>query len=311
MRVEVKNLVRHFSRVKAVDDVSFAFGHGEVVGFVGPNGAGKTTTMRIMATLDEPTSGDVFIDGVSVLDYPEAGRRQIGYMPDALPEHADMTAHEYVDFFGRAFGLHGAALSRAVEEVEAFTGVGVIRDKTLKNLSKGMKQRVSLARAMVHQPPLLIMDEPANGLDPRARIELRELVRALAESGKAILISSHILTELSEMCSSVVIIERGRLAGHGTLASLTSNNGENLRRVLARPLGQTPEQLLRALLELPGVVRAHVSADGCVAEIAGGEDEVAAVLTALVQRGVRLVEFRQEQADLEDVFMTVTKGDLA
>ncbi|MBM4164914.1 MAG: ABC transporter ATP-binding protein [Lentisphaerae bacterium] len=310
MSIEISNLVRHFGKVKAVNGVSFSFGMGEVVGFVGPNGAGKTTTLRILATLDEPTAGDVLIDGVSVSDFPEAGRRQIGYMPDALPEHADMTAHEYVDFFGRAFGFRGAALRDAVGEVEAFTGLEPIRDKTLKSLSKGMKQRVSLARALVHRPSLLVMDEPANGLDPRARIELRELVRAFAESGKAVLISSHILSELGEMCSSVVIIERGVLVGNGTVATL-AGGGQPTQRVLVRALAPAPEALARILLEIPGVTAAQVRGDRCAAETAAGGEAAADILAALIQRGVRVAEFRQEQIGLEDVFMQVTRGDLA
>lgn len=310
MRVEIRQLVKRFGSVCAVDDVSFAFGDGDVVGFVGPNGAGKTTTMRILSTLDEPTSGDVLLDGVSILDYPEEGRRRLGYMPDALPEHADITVHEYVDFFGRAFGMRGRELDDAVGEVEAFTGLTALRDKTLKALSKGMKQRVSLARALVHRPDLLIMDEPANGLDPRARIELRELVKVLAESGKTILVSSHILSELSEMCNSVVIIERGRLVGGGEVAALAAGTRETLR-VLIRPLNLAPETLVRSLLELSQVAQASVRGDGCSAEIAGGRERAAEVLSELVRRGIGVVEFRQEQMDLETVFMTVTKGDLA
>ncbi len=310
MIIEINNLVRHFGKVKAVDGVSFTFGTGEVVGFVGPNGAGKTTALRILATLDEPTAGDVLIDGVSVCDYPEHARQQIGYMPDALPEHADMTAHEYVDFFGRAFGFRGAALREAVDEVETFTGLDPIRHKTLKSLSKGMKQRVSLARALVHRPSLLVMDEPANGLDPRARIELRELVRALAESGKAILISSHILAELGEMCSSVVIIERGVLVGKGTVEHL-ANTGRPTQRLLVRALTPPPEALVRMLLELPGVTDAQIRGDRCTADVTVGSDAAADVLTALVQRGVRVAEFRQDQIGLEDVFMKVTRGDVA
>ena len=310
MKIEIDNLTRHFGKVRAVDDISFAVGTGDVVGFVGPNGAGKTTTLRIIATLDEATAGDVRIDGVSIADYPEAGRRQIGYMPDALPEHADMTAHEYVDFFGRAFGFRGGALREAIGEVEAFTGLEPFRDKTLKSLSKGMKQRVSLARALVHRPALLVMDEPANGLDPRARIELRELVRALAESGVAILISSHILSELGEMCSSVVIIERGRLVGNGTVETL-AGSGQTTRKVLVRALAPAPETLVRLILELPGVTTAHVRGDCCLAEVAAGAEAAADLLAALVQRGVRVIEFRQEQAGLEDVFMKVTRGEIA
>ena len=310
MKLEIDNLVRHFGNTRAVDGITFSVGAGEVVGFVGPNGAGKTTTLRIIATLDEATSGDVRIDGVSIPDYPEVGRRQIGYMPDALPEHADMTAHEYVDFFGRAFGFRGAALREAVAEVEAFTGLEPFREKTLKSLSKGMKQRVSLARALVHRPELLVMDEPANGLDPRARIELRELVQAVAENGKAILISSHILSELDEMCSSVVIIERGRLVGNGTVATLAGSL-RTTQQVLLRALAPAPEALVRLLLELPGVADAHVRGDRCLAEVPAGADAVADLLAALVQRGARVVEFRPEQAGLEEVFMKVTRGETA
>ncbi len=310
MKIEIDNLVRHFGKVRAVDGVSFDLGSGEVVGFVGPNGAGKTTTLRIVATLDEATAGDVRIDGVSIADYPETGRRHIGYMPDALPEHADITAHEYIDFFGRAFGMRGQDLHRALEDVEAFTGLGPIRDKTLKSLSKGMKQRVSLARALVHRPSLLVMDEPANGLDPRARIELRELVRALAESGVAILISSHILAELNEMCSSVVIIERGRLVGNGTVDSLAGARRET-QQVLVRALTPLPDALSRMLLEFPGVIQVQRRGDACLAEIGAGAEPAADLLAALVRRDVRVIEFRREQAGLEEVFMKVTRGEIA
>ena len=211
MKVELLHLTRVFQRgFKAVDDLSFSFTSGEVVGFVGPNGAGKTTTMRMLATLDVPDSGDILIDGKSILDDPSLAHRAVGFMPDDLPNRSDTTVDEYLDFFGRAYGLRGKELADAINGVEDFTGLVSFRDKTLRELSKGMKQRVSLARALVHDPQVIVMDEPANGLDPRARIELRELVRALAEQGKAILISSHILSELEEMCTTSVIIERGR-----------------------------------------------------------------------------------------------------
>lgn len=310
MICQVQNLVRDFGRKRAVDGLSFRVESGHIVGFVGPNGAGKTTTMSIMATLDEPTSGDVLLDGRSVVDYPIEARRRIGFMPDELPAHRDITAHEYVDFFARAYGLRGEALARAVADTEEFTGLGPIRDRTLAALSKGMKQRVSLARAIVHDPDLLILDEPANGLDPRARIELRELVHVLAERGKAILISSHILSELEEMCTDVVILEQGRLLSGGDIGDL-SRHTDPAAHIFVRTLGTDPETLARTLRETPGVRGAEVRPNGAEADVEGGDEAVAALLAALLAKGVRVVEFRPEGTNLENVFMNITKGDVA
>src|SRR5262245_1754698 len=216
MKVSVVHLKKHYGRTRAVDNLSFGFTSGQIFGFVGPNGAGKTTTMRILATLEEPTSGDAYIDGVSVTQYPERARQLVGFVPDNLPTHRDMSVDEYLDFFGRAYGLRSPHRRRVIDRIEDFTNLTGIRYKSLMALSKGMKQRVSVARALLHDPPVLILDEPANGLDPRARIELRELLKALTSQGKAILISSHILTELGEICDGVIIIEHGRMlrAGH-------------------------------------------------------------------------------------------------
>ena len=199
MKVQVQNLRKDFGAAIAVNNISFTFDSGHIFGFVGPNGAGKTTTMRIIATLDEPTRGDVLINGISVCQQPEHARQKVGYVPDSLPSHGDITVHEYLDFFARAYGLRGKKRDQAVAAVEEFTGVTNILEKPLRALSKGMKQRVSLGRALVNDPDVLILDEPAAGLDPRARIELRELLLLLAQRGKAILISSRILTELTEI----------------------------------------------------------------------------------------------------------------
>lgn len=210
MKLEVKNLVKRFGKTLAVDGLSFTIENGEILGFVGPNGSGKTTTMNIIATLDEPTEGDVLVDGKSVVDYPEEALGKIGFMPDSLPNQGDITAHEYIDFFARAAGLKGEALAKRVKEIEDFVEVTPIREKVLSALSKGMKQRVSLARALVHDPELLVMDEPANGLDPRARIEFRAYAKKLASSGKAVLISSHILSDLADICTGCLIVEKGK-----------------------------------------------------------------------------------------------------
>jgi ABC-2 type transport system ATP-binding protein len=303
MKIEVQHLTRVFGKAKAVDDLSFSFASGDVVGFVGPNGAGKTTTMNIMATLDEPTAGDVLLDGRSILDYPDEARRRIGFMPDGLPSRSDITAHEYVDFYGRAFGLRRQALADAVARVEDFTGVAPIRDKVLSALSKGMKQRVSLARALVHDPELLIMDEPANGLDPRARIELRELVRALAERGKAILISSHILSELEEMCTTSVIIERGR--------RLSTDFKDETAWIRLKFNLEGGEAILAKLLEMPSVKEAELSGAGFRVRIAAGDDAAESLAKELFSRDLVPIHFTSEAGRLEDVFMHVTKGALA
>ena len=304
MKVEILNLTRIFQRgFKAVDDLSFSFSSGEVVGFVGPNGAGKTTTMRILATLDIPDSGDILLDGKSILDDPALAHRAIGFMPDELPDRTDTTVEEYLDFFGRAYGLRGKALADALASVEDFTGLVSFRDKTLHELSKGMKQRVSLARALVHDPQVIVMDEPANGLDPRARIELRELVKALAENGKAILISSHILSELEEMCTTSVIIERGR--------RLSTDFEDDTAWIRLRFAQKEGEDFLARLLEMPGVKEAEAAGNGFRTRIASGDEAAAELAKGLFSRGLVPIHFASEAGRLEDVFMHVTKGALA
>src|SRR5689334_13858238 len=267
MKIEVVNLKKHFGKTRAVDDISFTFAAGNVVGFVGPNGAGKTTTMRVLATLDEPTGGDAFIDGISVVEEPERARKLVGYVPDALPTHRDMSVHDYLDFFARAYAIKGRRRHEVIEGIEAFTNLTGIRDKMLHALSKGMKQRVSLARALLHDPPVLIMDEPAAGLDPRARVELRELLRVLSSQGKAILISSHILTELAEICHGAIIIEQGRILMAGGIGDLLSESVPR-RTVLIRVIGGQ-ETLHRDLLQMPHVETARLAGDEVAAEVSG------------------------------------------
>jgi ABC-2 type transport system ATP-binding protein len=310
MRVDVVKLRRYFGRTRAVDNISFSFVSGQVFGFVGPNGAGKTTTMHILATLDEPTSGDCFIDGVSVVEYPEKARRLVGYVPDNLPMHRDMTVHDYLDFFARAYGLKGKHRREVVEQVEDFCNLIGIREKVLLALSKGMKQRVSLARALLHDAPVLLMDEPAAGLDPRARVELRELLKVLASQGKAILISSHILTELAEICNGVVIIEHGRILRAGTLDQILAADVPR-RAVHIRVLGR-PQELQKRLLETPGIEEVSLLNENTVeAEVNGDEEACAALLRDLVQGGFPVIEFRLRRAGLEEIFMNVTRGEVS
>ena len=306
MLINVDHVKKYFGKTRAVDDISFSFSSGEIVGFVGPNGAGKTTTMRILATLDEPTSGDATIDGVSIVETPENARRLIGYVPDALPTHRDISVHDYLDFFARAYELPSTQREQVVESIEGFTNLTGIREKSLYALSKGMKQRVSLARALVHDPPVLVMDEPAAGLDPRARVELRELLRILSGQGKAILISSHILTELSEICDAAVIIEQGEIVASGNLQEIDSPSDAQ-STVVIRPLNRQDE-LYKAMLIMPSVASVNRLGDEIEARISGAEETCCDLLENLIQSGYRIIEFKQRGSDLESVFMNVTKG---
>lgn len=308
MEVKVVDLHRYYGRVRAVDGISFSFTSGQVFGFVGPNGSGKSTTMRILATLDEPTGGDATIDGISVVDYPEKAHRLVGYVPDNLPTHRDITVHEYLDFFARAYGVKGGKRRQVVEDIEEFTNLMGIRGKFLNALSKGMKNRVSVARALVHDPPVLIMDEPASGLDPRARIELRELLRALAGQGKAILISSHILTELAEICNGAVIIERGHILCAGTLEEIMAQAGAH-RTVLIRTLDRV-EELYKHLLETPYVEDARVLEGTVEVDLSGTDETLSELLADLVRAHFPIMEFRPQKAGLEEIFMNVTRGEV-
>lgn len=261
-----------------------------------------------MATIDDPTDGDVFYDGVSLIQDPEQVRKMVGFMPDFLPTHRDMTVHDYIDFFARAFGIHQPRRRTVVEGVEEFTKLTGIRDKFLNALSKGMKQRVSLARAIVHDPAVLILDEPAAGLDPRARIELRELLKALAEQGKAILVSSHILSELAEVCDSAVIIEKGKILRAGLIRDFAVNRA--YKTIVIRAAGDC-SILHKRLLEMPKVAAARIAGAAVEADIRGADEDISAIITALIQGNFKLLEVRQLEVDLEDVFMDVTKGELS
>jgi ABC-2 type transport system ATP-binding protein len=304
--IELRRLRRHFGTTRAVDDISFAVNRGQVFGYIGPNGAGKTTSMRILATLDQPTAGDALVDGFSVVDDPDRVRRRLGFMPDYFGTYANMNVEEYLDFFARAYGLRGTARRRALGYVMEFTQLDELAAKSINGLSKGMKQRLCLGRTMIHDPAVLILDEPAAGLDPRARIELREMIRRLAADGKTVLISSHILTELAEMCDVVGIIEQGKMLASGSVAEI-EKNGQRHTQVRVRVLGGAA--LLAGWLAERGDVHA-VEIDGETATFShdGDEQSEADLLRDLIAAGFRVAAFGSRVKSLEDVFMQVTAG---
>ncbi len=305
--LQLDGLVRHFDGVRAVDGVSFSVDRGKVLGFIGPNGAGKTTTMRILATLETPQRGDARIAGYSVLDRPDEVRRLTGFMPDYAGVYANTTVTEYLDFFARASDVRGEARRRAVANIIEFMGIGELRDRDVEGLSKGLKQRIALGRALIHDPLLLILDEPAANLDPRARIEFRTLIRELAADGKTILLSSHILTELSEMCDLVAVIEKGRILATGTVEEILA--GVRQRRVLSVRLAGPPDGAERFLLEQPGVLNVHeVNRRRLQFEFTGGDDDQVSLVSRLVGAGFPVLEVSAQGAGLEDLFIEITEG---
>lgn len=304
--IELRRLHRFFGKTKAVDDISFAVGRGHVFGYIGPNGAGKTTSMRILATLDLPSYGDALVDGFSVVNDPELVRRRLGFMPDSFGTYRDVNCKEYLDFFARAFGLIGRERNRRLDSVLAFTGTDVMAEKPIIGLSKGMKQRLCLGRALIHDPAVMILDEPAAGLDPRARIDLRRMIRELADRGKTVLISSHILTELAEMCDSVGIIEQGKLLATGSVEQIQHQQAQH-RELTIRVLDRS-EDAANRLRGKQGVGEPIVDGELLRFEFTGEPKDQAALVSWLVGEGFEVVEVTSHKKTLEDVFLQVTEG---
>lgn len=304
--IELRNLHRYFGKTHAVENMSFQVHAGEVFGYIGPNGAGKTTSMRILATLDEPTAGDAFVDGFSVVDDPDRVRKRLGFMPDYFGTYENVNVEEYLDFFARAYGLRGSQRRQSIQAVMDFTLLDRLADKPINGLSKGMKQRLCLGRTMIHNPAVLVLDEPAAGLDPRARIELREMIAQLAEMGKAVLISSHILTELAEICDKVGIIEQGQLLAVGTVDEI-SEKIEAFSRVRLRTL-ERGEELAAWLDAHPDVSDLDVSAGIALFNFGGPPHELANLLREVIEADFPVVDFSSKAKSLEDIFLHVTEG---
>lgn len=304
--IEFRGLHRVFGDTHAVRGVSFEVYPGQVFGYIGPNGAGKTTSMRILATLDEPSAGDAFVDGLSVIEDPDRVRRRLGFMPDYYGAYQNVTVREYLDFFARAYGLRGDERRRALQFAMDFTGLHPLARKPMDGLSKGMKQRLALGRTMIHDPAVMVLDEPAAGLDPRARIELREMISRLSDLGKAVLISSHILTELAEICDAVGILEQGQLLAVGTVDEVSSRVATQCR-VTIRSLGSVAD-LAEWLESHEQVSEMTIEGQRLRLNHAGDEADQARLLADLVAAGFPIVEFGAKAVSLEDVFLHITEG---
>jgi ABC-2 type transport system ATP-binding protein len=304
--IELQSITRDFGSTRAVDQVSFLVPRGSVFGYIGPNGAGKTTSMRILATLELPTSGDAFVEGLSSVNDPDRVRRRLGFMPDAFGTYSDTSCVEYLDFFARANGLVGRERTRRLRWVIDFTGIRAMAEKPVSGLSKGMRQRLCLGRALIHDPSVLILDEPAAGLDPRARIELRQIVRALAAEGKTILISSHILSELAEMCDRVGIIEQGRLLANDTVAGLKRR--AQTHRDIELVVDSAADAAMALLSEIEFVTDITLRDGKLRFQIRGGKQQQCEVLHQLCAAGLPVLEYRLVDESLEDLFLKVTSG---
>ena len=304
--IQIENLECDFGNVKAVRDISFSIDEGKVVGFIGANRAGKTSTMRMMVTLQLPTKGRIRICGRDVVDDPIEVRHRIGWMPDSFGTYDNMTVLEYLDFYGRAFGYKNEERRRRVDEVMDFTDLTSIADRPMDKLSKGMGQRLCLGRTLIHDPEVLILDEPAAGLDPKARIEFKNLIRLLAARGKTIFISSHILSELGEMCDQLLFIDAGRLVHHGTTESLIQHHGvEALIEI--RVIGD-PEALFQWIAAAPDIQLADRLKNGARVRLEVSEpEELSALLRRLVMEGIPVSGFTRLERRLEDAFVDMLK----
>jgi ABC-2 type transport system ATP-binding protein len=306
MMLKVNNISKSYDFIKVVDDLSFSIDKGSVCGFIGPNGAGKTTTMRICSTLLLPDSGDVLVDGYSVLSHPREARKMIGFMPDSFPIEDRIVVADMIEFFGRSHGMYGSYLRETMDAVIDFTNLENLLKKEFGALSKGMKQRAALATTLMHDPQLLILDEPAAGLDPRARVELRDLITSLAEQGKSVLISSHILAELSEICDQVVVIEQGKLCGEGNIRSMQKNVNDETKLWLT--CLTEPEMVAAYLEQQTGVSNVEIDKGYIYFSFIGGLEEQSSLMHNLFEQGYKPLRFAEREVDLEDVFLNLTEG---
>ena len=307
--IRVDNVSHWFGAFRALTDVSIEVPANQIFGFIGPNGAGKTTAIRMMATLLEPDRGRVSVDGIDVVEFPSEVRKLLGFMPDSFGVYERITVDEYLEFFAAAHGLKLSARRRTIEACIELTELGAVRDRLVQVLSKGMKQRLAIARTLLHDPKVLILDEPANGLDPRARIEMRALIEDLQRLGKTILLSSHILTELSDMCSSVAILEKGRVVASGSVDAIgrTLRPERGVRMRLLAPAEDAEQKLARA----PFVSGVSRDPDGAFrVEYRGGDEALADIVDYAVAERLRVVRIEPDQNDLERIFLEVTKGEV-
>lgn len=313
--IKVEGLTRRYGKLKALDGVSFAVPPGAIFGFVGPNGAGKTTTIKILATLLEPSAGRASIAGYDVVRQAKRVRDIIGYMPDFFGVYDDLTVLEYLDFYASTQGVKSRGREKLLNDLLELVDLGHKREAYVENLSRGMKQRLCLARCLVHDPQVLLLDEPASGLDPRARVEIRELLKELQKMGKTILISSHILPELAELCTEIGIVDQGLFIVGGSVEAVQRQYGRtprlHVRLLPPDPLVRTRAEQLALAANLLGfrtgiTVQINEARDEVVAEFGGSDNDLRVLLAALMKEDLPIIDFHLEYSGLEEIFLDLT-----
>jgi len=304
--LKIDNLVKVYGRFRAVDNLSLEIGKGEIYGFVGANGAGKTTTMKIIAGLLKPTSGSVVVAGVDILKYPVSFKNKIGYMPDFFGVYDDLKVTEYLDFYSGVYGIEKSQRPKLIDELLELVNLTDKKDFYVDDLSRGMKQRLCLARSLIHNPELLILDEPASGLDPKARVEMKEVLKELRDLGKTIIISSHILPELAELCTSIGIIEKGKMIVSGTVEEIMKKTAQK-KIIRMKVLGEM-ESAVKLLKEQPSIGNIDVHNDYLEADFNGTNEAMAEILKAAIKNDIPVVSFAEVDVNLESAFMHLIGG---
>ncbi len=304
--IEAHDLTMKYGELFAVKSLELDLKKGDVFGFIGPNGAGKTTTMKILATLLNPTWGEAYICGYSIYTHARDIRRVVGYMPDFFGVYDDMKVIEYLEFFAAAYRIKGSARRKVCDDVLELVELGYKREALVTSLSRGMTQRLGLARVLLHDPAVLLLDEPASGLDPRARIEIRELLKRLRDTGKTIMVSSHILPELADICNKIGIIERGELIVNANVAEVM----KQVRRQTILNIGvvRDGDGAAKLLEQHPTVEKIELRDGLLVVTLVPDAGDYSPLATLLVERGFKLSLFKEEEMNLETAFMALTKG---
>lgn len=306
--IEIIDLSKRYGKFTALEGLNLNIDKGTVFGFVGQNGAGKSTTFSILATLLTPSSGTAYINGYNISKNPKAVRRQIGYMPDFFGVYDQLKAVEYLDFYGASYGIPAAERAKLIPELLELVNLTHKRDSYVDVLSRGMKQRLCLARSLIHDPEVLILDEPASGLDPRARVEMREILKELKNMGKTIMISSHILPELAEMCDVIGIIDQGKLVAEGSVSEIQQKlQGE---RMIVVKIYKEMEKAIKFFEDDYNVSQLQRKEDGVSLQFLykGTNEEQFKMLKRAISQDIAIISFSDVETNLEDVFMEITKG---